>query len=113
MAIERDDDPGLRVGAVLSGRLTRKADASGRGLVTLADSSTVQLTPVPPGLAEGTAVTVEITREPIPEGSALKPARARIAAGDAAPSPGADLLARSSSPGPRSKLDVARAAARG
>jgi ribonuclease G len=94
MAIERDNDPGLRVGAVLSGRLIRKADASGRGLVGLAGGDTVQLTPVPPSLAEGTAVMIQITREPIPEGAALKPARGRIAAPEAAPDPGADLVTR-------------------
>ncbi|WP_116091270.1 ribonuclease [Sphingomonas crusticola] len=94
MALERDDDPGPRLGAVLPGRLTRKADASGRGLVTLAGGAAVQLTPVPAWLTEGSAVTVEITREPIPEGAELKPARAKIAAADAMLGPGPDLLTR-------------------
>ncbi|WP_420139052.1 ribonuclease [Sphingomonas sp.] len=94
MAIERDDDPGPRLGAVLSGRLIRKADASGRGQVALADGTIVQLTPVPPSLTEGSAVAVEIVREPIPEGTLLKPARARLAAAEAAPGPGPDLWAQ-------------------
>ena len=94
MAVERDDDPGPRLGTVASGRLVRKADASGRGQVALADGTIVQLTPVPAALTEGAAVLVEITREPIPEGTLLKPSRARLAAADAVPGPGADLLAR-------------------
>ena len=94
MAIERDDEPGPRLGAILRGRLTRKADASGRGLVTLADGVMAQLVPVPPVLTEGAAVIVEIIREPIPEGAAIKPPRARIAAADAALGDGPALLAR-------------------
>lgn len=94
MAVERDDDPGPRLGAILPGRLIRKADVSGRGQVALAGGTIVQLTPVPSALTEGAAVTVEIVREPIPEGALLKPARARLSAPDAPAGPGPDLWAR-------------------
>ena len=47
LAIERDDQPGPRAGAILPSRLVRKADASGRGLVTLDGGQSAQLMPVP------------------------------------------------------------------
>ena len=94
MTIERDDEPGPRVGAILPARLKRKADTSGRGLVTFADGATAQLTPVPNGISEGGALVVEIIRESIPEGHEIKPARARVAASNFVPGDGPDLLAR-------------------
>jgi hypothetical protein len=99
MAIERDDESGPRAGAILPGRLTRKADASGRGLVALADGCIVHVTPVPATLTEGAALMVEVVREALPEGAEMKMARARIAATDARPGAGPDLLARVSSSG--------------
>ena len=63
MAIERDDEPTPRAGAVLPARLTRKADDSGRGLVTLQGAIVAQLTPVPPGLTEGASLLVEVVRD--------------------------------------------------
>jgi hypothetical protein len=93
MAIEREDD-GLRAGAILPARLTRKADASERGLVTFTDGTSAQLTPVPGGLTEGSALLVEIVRETLPEGSGFKPARARMAPQEATQQPGPDLFAR-------------------
>lgn len=94
MAVERDNERGPRAGAIVTARLTRKADASGRGLVTLADGATAQLTPVPAGLTEGSALLVEIIREALPEGTGVKPPRARIAPHGARPAAGPDLLAR-------------------
>lgn len=94
MAIERDNERGPRAGAIVTARLTRKADASGRGLVTLADGVAAQLTPVPAGLSEGSALLVEIIREALPEGAGIKPPRARVASADAKPAAGPDLLAR-------------------
>lgn len=77
--------PGLRVGQVARARLIA------RGLVRLDTGEEVQLSGSP-GVPEGGALTVEITREAIAEPGRLKPARAR--ASDAAPTPGPDLLAR-------------------
>ena len=93
MAIERDGDA-IRAGAIMPARLTRKADASGRGLATLADGSTVQLAPVPGGMTEGSPLLVEITREALPEAGATKPPRARLAPAGAQPGSGPDLRAR-------------------
>lgn len=94
MAIERDDAPPLRAGAMVPARLTRRADASGRGVATLADGTTAQLTPVPGGLTEGSALLIEIVREALPEGGGTKPPRARVAPAGAQPTPGPDLRAR-------------------
>lgn len=92
MQIERDADPGLRVGTVRRARLTRKADGSGRGLVALDGGMVAQLQPVPLGLTEGAALTVEVTREALREGAETKPVRVR--ATDAEPADGPDLHAR-------------------
>jgi hypothetical protein len=100
MAVERDDDA-VRAGAILPARLTRKADTSGRGLVTFADGTTAQLTPVPGGLTEGSALLVEIVREKLPEDGGFKPLRARAAPPGAVQAPGPDLRARISSSGIR------------
>jgi len=94
MALERDEQIGPRVGAILPARLTRKADASGRGLVLIEGGDHAQLVPVPPGLTEGAALTVEVVREALREGSDTKPIRVRAAAADAQPRPGPDLRAR-------------------
>jgi Ribonuclease G/E len=94
LAIERDGQPGPRPGAVLRARLTRKADASGRGMVTLEGGQSAQLVPVPSGLTEGAALTVEVVREALREGSDTKPIRVRAASPDAQPGAGPDLHAR-------------------
>lgn len=94
MAIERDDDVGPRVGATLSARLTRKADASGRGMVMFDDGSTAQLIPVPAGVAEGARVMVEVVRESLREGADTKPLRVRAAAAGAVAKDGPGLLRR-------------------
>ncbi|HMI20920.1 MAG TPA: ribonuclease [Sphingomonas sp.] len=94
MAIERDDEPGPRVGAILPARLTRKGDASGRGLATLEGGIVAQLTPVPVGLTEGASLLVEIIRVALREGSETKPLRVRAALAGAVPKEGPDLRAR-------------------
>lgn len=94
MAIERDGETGSRVGAVLSARLTRKADASGRGLATLDGGIVAQLTPVPGGLTEGAPLLVEIVRDALREGAETKPLRVRAAPAGAIPKEGPDLRAR-------------------
>lgn len=82
------DDAGPLVGLVARARL---ADVR-TGRVVLEGGAEALLTSVPRGLTEGAALTVEITREPIPEPGRLRPARA--AATDAEPRPAPDLLAR-------------------
>jgi len=94
MAIERDDESGPRVGTVISAQLTRKADASGRGLVMLSGGTIAQLTPVPPGLTEGASLMVEVVRETLREGTETKPARVRAAPPSAKPADGPDLRGR-------------------
>lgn len=91
MAIERDDHR-HRAGTVIEARLTRRADATGRALVTLADGTGALLAPAPAGLTEGAALRVEIEREALPEAGALKPMRVR--ATTLPPAPGPDLIAR-------------------
>jgi len=94
MHVERDDETGLRVGTIRRARLTRKADGSGRGLVTLDGAIAAQLQPVPAGLTEGSALMVEVIREALREGAETKPLRVRAAAADAQPADGPELRAR-------------------
>ena len=94
MAIERDDEPGPRVGAILPARLTRRADASGRALAALDGGIVAQLTPAPAGLTEGAPLLVEIIRDALREGPETKPLRARAAPAGAVPKEGPDLRTR-------------------
>ena len=94
MLIERDDEPGLRVGTIRRARLTRKADGSGRGLAMLDGGIAAQLQPVPAGLSEGASLMVEVTRAALREGAEIKPLRVKAAAPDAVPMDGPDLQAR-------------------
>ena len=94
MAIEAEDDPAPRAGAILPARLARRADASGRGMVELEGGPLARLAPVPVGLTEGAALLVEVVREAVPEGSAWKPPQVRHAVPGATPGPAPDLLAR-------------------
>jgi len=101
MAIERDDAAGPRVGAIVHARLVRKADASGRGLALLAGGVTAQLIPVPADVTEGGALTVEVIREELREGTEAKLLRVRPAPPDAVPTDGPDLLRRIEASGVR------------
>ena len=92
MAIDRDDGR-IRAGTVLDARLTRRPDASGRGLVGFAGGE-ARLLGAPAGLTEGARLRVEIIREPLPEAGGTKPAHARAVASDAPLGPGPDLRAR-------------------
>lgn len=80
--------PGLRAGTVARARLRDRRT----GLVELDGGQEALVSPIPPGLAEGGALTVEIVREAMPERGRAK--RARAMPSEAAPAPGPDLLAR-------------------
>lgn len=85
------DDAGPLVGAAHRARLVELLPVR-RGRVALDGGGEALLTALPPGITQGAALTVEITREAIPEPGRLKPARA--VATDASPAAGPDLLAR-------------------
>ena len=107
MAVERDDDRRPFVGAVLRARLTRKADESGRGLVTLDNGLAAQIISVPTGLTEGAGLMVEVVREALREGAETKHLRVRVAPAGAAPTEGPDLYARITAGGQAvRKLDI-------
>ena len=88
-AIEPDDGA-LRVGTIARARLVELLP--GRAGRLSIDGGDAHLAAVPPGITQGAALTVEITREAIPEPGRAKPARA--VATDAEPAPGPDLHAR-------------------
>ncbi|SFS03987.1 ribonuclease [Sphingomonas jatrophae] len=74
--IERDG--ALREGTVCRGRLLRMLPETNRAVVRLDGGEEVLLRPAP-RLSEGAAISVVITREPIPEEGRLRPAHARLA----------------------------------
>ena len=77
-----------RLGTVLRARLIE----TGRlARVALDGGGEAMLSPVPPGLTQGAALTVEIVREAIPEHR--RPKLPKAAPSDAPPAPGPDLLA--------------------
>jgi hypothetical protein len=80
-----------RVGAVLSARLIEITAKGREGRVTFAGGEAM-LSPLPPGITQGAALTIEIVREAIPEPGRLKLPRA--VPSDAAPAPGPTLLER-------------------
>lgn len=93
MAIEPDTS-GHRVGAILAARLLRKADATGRARVRLADGGEADCQPPPAGVSEGGAVRVEVVREPLPERGGWKALRVRPVDPDTPLRPGPTLRAR-------------------
>ena len=90
--IERAGTP-LRAGSIRRARLARITAPGRRGLVTFDDGEAV-LEPLPPGVAEGGRLLVEIVREAIPEAGRPKPARARAAPEGAVPGDGPALRDR-------------------
>ena len=101
LLIELEGDGALRAGAVLDARLTRKADATGRGLVVLTGGEEATLDPVPPGLTEGATIRVEVVREALPERGRTKPPRVRAAPADRPVGPGPSLHDRIAASGLR------------
>ncbi|MEG3152251.1 ribonuclease [Sphingomonas sp. ZT3P38] len=88
------DDGAPRVGAILPARLVEITVRGREGRVALDGGGEALLAPLPVGITQGAALTVEIVREAIPEPGRPKLARAVPAEPGAAPTPGPDLLAR-------------------
>lgn len=87
-----------RAGGVHSGRLVRTLIIRKRGIVRLDSGEQVLIEPIPPKVAEGAPVRVEIVREAIGEpgleGEREKLAKGRIAAPGAVLGPGPSLYQR-------------------
>lgn len=95
--IEREGKRAL-AGSIAQGRLTHTLIPRRRGIVRLESAGTggedVLLEPIPPKVAEGSIVLVEILRERIGETGRDKLARGRIAPPGAKPRPGPSLFQR-------------------
>jgi hypothetical protein len=91
--IERESDA-ARAGAVVHGRLIATVIPKKRGIVRLVSGEEALLEPLPPRLAEGANVLVEILREAVPEEGRPKRAKARVAPPGIKPHPGPSLLQR-------------------
>lgn len=95
--IEREGG-GARAGAVLSGRLARTIVPRRRGIARLDDGEEVLIEPIPPRIAEGATIRIEILREAIAEqgldGMRIKRATGRIAPAGTDLCPGPTLRQR-------------------
>lgn len=91
--IEREGSS-ARAGSVMQGRLVQTVIPRKRGIVRLMSGEEVLLEPVPPKLAEGGNVLVEILREAVPEEGRPKRAKGRVAAQGMKAQPGPSLLQR-------------------
>ncbi len=91
--IERETDA-ARAGSVVQGRLIATLIPKKRGVVRLLSGEEALLEPIPPRLAEGANVLVEILREAIAEEGRPKRAKARVAPPGVKPHPGPSLLQR-------------------
>lgn len=96
--VERETDR-AQAGAVVQGRLTHVLIPRKRGIVHLLSGEDVLLEPIPPRLAEGGTVLVEIRREALGETGLDGQRRDKLALGRAAapgvkPQPGPSLLQR-------------------
>jgi hypothetical protein len=93
--IEREGSH-ARAGTIASARLVRTLITRKRGIARMDNGEEVLIEPIPPKVAEGALVRVEILREAIPEPGQEsmrdKLARGRIAAPGAVAGPGASLL---------------------
>lgn len=88
------DDGGPRLGTIAIARLIERPLPHRGARIAFEGGGEALLDAIPGGLSEGRDLLVEIVREAIPEAGRPKPARARVAADDAAPCSGPDLLAR-------------------
>lgn len=76
--IERENDA-ARPGSVMQGKLIRTIIPKRRGIARLINGEEVLVEPIPPKIAEGASVFIEILREAIPEEGRAKLAKGRIA----------------------------------
>lgn len=95
--IEREGDA-TRAGAILSGRLVRTIIPRRRGIARLDDGEEVLIEPIPPRIAEGAPVRIEILREALAEqgldGIRMKRATGRVAPAGTELRPGPTLRQR-------------------
>ncbi|WP_420143862.1 ribonuclease [Sphingobium sp.] len=91
--IEREGDH-ARAGSVMQGRLIATIIPRKRGIVRLMSGEEVLLEPIPPKLAEGANVLVEILREAIAEEGRPKRAKGRVPLPGIKPHAGPSLLQR-------------------
>ena len=91
--VEREGDA-VRPGAVAQGRLVTTLIPKKRGVVRLISGEEVLLEPIPPRLAEGANVLVEIVREAIAEEGRPKRAKGRMPQAGVKPHAGPSLLQR-------------------
>ncbi|MEG3087732.1 ribonuclease [Sphingomonas sp. PB4P5] len=91
-ALIEPDDTGPRLGTVTRARIVEITTKGREARLTLEGGSEATLSPLPPGITQGSSLTVRIVREAIPE--AGRPKRPKAAPTDEQPAPGPDLLAR-------------------
>lgn len=91
--IEIDSDV-PRLGAVLAARLVEITVKGREGRVAIEGGGEAMLSPLPAGITQGAALTVDMIREAIPEAGRAKLPRVAPAEPGAVPAPGPDLLAR-------------------
>ena len=91
--IERESDA-ARAGAVMQGKLIRTVIPKKRGIARLISGEEVLVEPIPPKIAEGATILLEILREAIPEEGRAKLAKARIAQPGSKAHPAPSLLQR-------------------
>ena len=96
--IETEDD-GVRAGAIVEARLTHIVVPGRRAIVTLAGGGEALIEPVPPRVAIGATLLVEVHRAALPERDRVKRAIVRAAPDGVAPGGGPDLLTRIRSSG--------------
>ena len=91
--IEREGEA-ARAGAVMQARLVHTVIPKKRGIARLISGEEVLVEPIPPKIAEGATVLIEILREAIPEEGRPKLAKGRIAQPGSKVHPGPSLLQR-------------------
>lgn len=92
------DGAGARAGSVVPARLVRVIAPRRRALALLDTGEELLVEPIPPGVSEGQALLVEVTREALPEPGldGVRPKRAlgRVAPADSEPADAPPLRAR-------------------
>ncbi|HKT75177.1 MAG TPA: ribonuclease [Sphingobium sp.] len=91
--VEREGDA-ARAGAVIQGKLVRAVIPKKRGIARLISGEEVLVEPIPPKIAEGATVLLDILREAIPEEGRAKLAKGRIAQPGSKAHPAPSLLQR-------------------